>query len=96
MTVDQDTSQDDRKGVSEAPDLHLRWSDSQDASGYANDLTHAAEQVADDANEPSDTLALAATAAVTSAALGKTLGHEWAPYTPQDAAVVASAITATL
>ncbi|MFH8581732.1 hypothetical protein [Streptomyces zaomyceticus] len=61
-----------------------------------NDLASAAEQAADDANEPADTLALAVTAAIASEGLGKGLGHEWAIYTPQDAAVVASAINATL
>ncbi|MGW6570058.1 hypothetical protein [Streptomyces sp. NPDC054975] len=82
--------------MTEAPDLHLRWSDSEDTSGYVNDLASAAEQVADDAHEPTDTMALAVTAAIASAGLGKSLGHEWAIYTPQDAAVVASAINATL
>ncbi|MFD3337399.1 hypothetical protein ACFWV1_32930 [Streptomyces sp. NPDC058700] len=61
-----------------------------------NDLAGSAEQVAADTNEPADTLALAVTAAIASEGLGKALGHEWAIYTPQDAAVVASAITATL
>ncbi|MEV7373388.1 hypothetical protein AB0O51_21270 [Streptomyces sp. NPDC090301] len=82
--------------MTEAPDLHLRWSDLEDSSGYVNDLVGSAEQAADDANEPADTLALAVTAAIASEGLGKALAHEWALYTPQDAAVVASAISATL
>jgi hypothetical protein len=41
-----------------------------------SDLVGSAEQVADEANEPADTLALAVAAAVTSEGLGKALGHE--------------------
>jgi hypothetical protein len=62
--------------VTEAPDLHLRWRDSEDSSGNVSDLVGSAEQVADEANEPADTLALAVAAAVTSEGLGKALGHE--------------------
>lgn len=81
--------------MTESPDLHLQWSD-QDASSYVNDLAGSAEQVAADANEPADTLALAVTAAIASEGLGDALDHEWAIYTSQDAAVAASAIHATL
>ncbi|MEU9014277.1 hypothetical protein AB0D12_31810 [Streptomyces sp. NPDC048479] len=80
----------------EAPDLHLQWSDLEDSSSYVNDLAGATEQVGDDATEPKDTLALAVTAAIASESLGKALDHDWALYTPQDAAVVASAIHATI
>jgi hypothetical protein len=75
--------------------LHLKWADTDDQGfSYVNDLVGSAEQAGDDAHEPVDTLALACTAAFASTALGKALDHEWALYTPQDAAVVASAIQA--
>lgn len=83
-----DTEPEDPATVS----LHERWAE--DNGDYVNDLIGSAEQAADDAQEPEDTLALACAAAIGGESLGKALDHPWALYTPQDAAVVASALQA--
>lgn len=81
--------------MTDTPDLHLQWSDADDSS-YVNDLAGSAEQVGDDPHEPCDTLALACTAAIVSDGVGNALEHQWGLYTPQHAAVTASALHATL
>lgn len=77
-------------------DLHTQWSDLEENGTYVNDLVGTAETVADDAHEPRDTLALACAGATVAEGLGEALDNKWALYTPQDAAVVASAIHAQL
>lgn len=69
--------------------LYLEWADD---NGYTHDLVDTIEEVGNDAREPIDTMALACSGTLAATALGRALGHEWALYTPQDAAVVASAI----
>ncbi|MFE2823507.1 hypothetical protein [Streptomyces sp. NPDC059271] len=60
------------------------------------DLTGDIAQVAGDATEPVHTLALACALAEAGGGLELALEHPWSLYTPQDAAVVASALHATL
>jgi hypothetical protein len=77
-------------------DLYLQWSDRQEDGGYVNDLVSAVAQVGEDAYEPRDVLALSCAAAIASTALSDAIDHKWALYTPQDAAVVASALCAQM
>jgi hypothetical protein len=78
--------------LADTPQLHLEWSDHEDNGTYVNDLVGSAEQVAGDCGEPRDTLALACASAITAEGLTQALNAEWSLYTPQDAAVVASAL----
>jgi hypothetical protein len=80
--------------LADTPQLHLEWSDHEENDTYVNDLVGSAEQVAGDCGEPRDTLALACASAITAEGLTQALNAEWSLYTPQDAAVVASAIYA--
>lgn len=80
----------------ELNDIYLEWSDGQEDGRYVNDLVGAAEDVVSRAHEPRDVLGLACAAAITSTALSNAIDHQWALYTPQDAAVVASALRAQM
>ncbi|MFF8868034.1 hypothetical protein ACF08B_39035 [Streptomyces sp. NPDC015139] len=74
--------------------VHSGWS-AQNAS-YMGDVAGEIGQVGNDATEPVDTLALACAMAEAGEGLEKALGHVWALYTPQEAAVVASALHASM
>ncbi|MGA4846603.1 hypothetical protein ACOBQB_10150 [Streptomyces sp. G5(2025)] len=72
-----------------------RWEE-QDTRGTTGDVTGPVEELADRAEEPRHTLALACSSAASSASLGRALENRWALHIPQHAAVVAAGIHATL
>ncbi|WP_030792834.1 hypothetical protein [Streptomyces sp. NRRL S-920] len=72
-----------------------RWEE-QDTWGTTSEVTGPVEELADEAQEPRHTLALACSSAASSAFLGRALENRWALHTPQHAAVAAAGIHATL
>lgn len=73
----------------------MNWRDhwrETEADDYTHDLTHNITAAAKDATEPRDVLAIAAASATAAESLAVALGADWALYTPQQAAQVASAI----
>lgn len=80
--------------MSDARYVHGDWAATE--APYVGDVTGGIEEAGEDATEPVDTLALAYAATLASEKLGESLRNPWALYTPQDAAVVVSAVHALL